>query len=253
MGQAQRNSELLGSRCSWRVLVNPFLASPVTPRQPVSTPRTSSSTHECGLLSSSFTGVNIHQKPKHHSESLLSSDWDLRRTADTMPPTTTPHIPWPYTLFLLYIEPLAAFLGAIQAAFLPDVYLSFFTADTIPRLTSYATNLSPDLTTFNHILQIPLDQLAACYVLFAWNQAITLRIARHDIRVWKTIVLGIALCDVLHLWGAWRMMGEAFLDMTAWRWQDWVNMAMLWPPLVMRLCFVAGVGLREGQENVKRK
>ena len=158
-----------------------------------------------------------------------------------MPP---PPIPFPYTLFHLYLEPLFAFLGALQAAFLPTQYLRFFTPGRHPALAT-------DTLIRHSVFQIPLDQVAACYVLFAWNEAFLLRIARNDIRVWKAVLGGIAVCDVLHLAAAYRAMGpKAFADPGLWRFEDWVNLALLWPPLLLRLAFVLEVGVvREGEKE----
>ena len=151
--------------------------------------------------------------------------------------SSTLHIPWPYTLFHLYLEPLFAFLGSLQAAFIPTQYLKVFTPRTYPSLSSNA-----QIT--RSVFQVPFDQVAACYVLFAWNEAITLRVARNDIRVWKAILGGIAVCDVLHLAGAYRAMGpEVFLNPALWRSEDWVNLLLLWPPLMMRVAFVLEVGV----------
>ena len=160
--------------------------------------------------------------------------------------STTLHIPWPYTLFFLYLEPLFAFLGALQAAFLPSRYLTFFTPRTHPLI-------STDAQITDSVFQVPFDQVAACYVLFAWNEAITLRVARNDIRVWKAIVGGIAMCDVLHLGGTYRAMGpEAFLSPALWRSEDWINLLLLWPPLAMRIAFLMEVGVKKGTTGARK-
>ena len=157
------------------------------------------------------------------------------------------HIPWPYTLFYLYLEPLFAFLGSLQAAFIPAQYLTFFTPRTHPLIST-----NSQIT--HSIFQVPLDQVAACYVLFAWNEAITLRVARNDIRVWKAVLGGIAVCDVLHLAGAYRVMGsEAFVNPILWRSEDWVNMVLLWPPLASRLAFILEVGVKKSAEVGTKK
>ena len=140
-------------------------------------------------------------------------------------------IPWPYTLFHLYIEPTFAFLGSLQASFLPIHYLTFFVQEPI-------TTVSPHL-------QIALDQVAGCYTLFAFNEAILLRMT-DDLRVWKTVLAGIALCDIVHLCGSRRALGpDIFWNPALWTAKDWVNMGLLWIPLAMRICFVLGIGIRK--------
>ena len=153
--------------------------------------------------------------------------------------TEIQHISPLFTGFFLYIEPLFAFLGGLQAAFTPTQYLSFFTPLPVPSIPAP--------------FQIPLDQLGACYVLFAWNEAITLRFTK-DYRVWQAIIAGIALCDILHLAGAWREMGTAVvLNPSMWRSKDWVNMLLLWPPLAMRLSFVMGFGVEVEKQGFNKK
>ena len=65
---------------------------------------------------------------------------------------------------------------------------------------------------------------------------------------------GIAVCDVLHLAAAYRAMGPAFAEPGLWRFEDWVNLLLLWPPLLLRLAFVLEVGVvREGEKGRGKK
>ncbi|MCJ1404355.1 hypothetical protein MMC11_007580 [Xylographa trunciseda] len=140
-------------------------------------------------------------------------------------------IPLPYRILLLYVEPIAAFNGAILAHFFPAFYLAGMSPSA--TISSYS---SPS--------QVIFDQLAACYFLFAFNEAVVLR-STSDLRVWKAIVLGILICDFLHLYGTWEALGAAFWDPRLWRMEDWVNLIMLYGPGGMRVAFLMGVGLKE--------
>ncbi len=52
------------------------------------------------------------------------------------------------------------------------------------------------------------------------------------------------MCDILHLAGAYRAMGaERFVSPALWRFEDWVNLALLWPPLLLRIAFVLELGV----------
>ncbi|MCJ1379955.1 hypothetical protein MMC17_003058 [Xylographa soralifera] len=146
-----------------------------------------------------------------------------------MPDLTS--IPLPYRILLLYVEPAAAFNGAILAHFFPAFYLA---------------GMSPSATTstYSSPSQVIFDQLAACYFLFAFNEAVVLR-STSDLRVWKAIVLGILICDLIHLYGTWEALGAAFWDPRLWRVEDWVNLSMLYGPGGMRLAFLIGLGLKE--------
>ena len=91
--------------------------------------------------------------------------------------------------------------------------------------------------------QVIFDQLAATYVLFAFNEAVVLRVTK-ELKVWKAIVLGISLCDVLHLHASWRVMGtEVFTSPWLWRPEDWLAVGSVWVPLFVRLAFLADVGI----------
>ncbi|KAF2242565.1 hypothetical protein BU26DRAFT_524166 [Trematosphaeria pertusa] len=142
-----------------------------------------------------------------------------------------PCIPLPYRLLLLYIEPVFALNGSILCLFQPELFLHAF---------------SPKLK-YSHDSQLVFDQLAATYLLFAFNQAVVLRVAK-DLRVWKAIVLGILLCDTVHLWAGWKVMGtEVFVRPWLWRIEDWVAISSLVIPMAMRAAFLREVGIEKGE------
>lgn len=144
---------------------------------------------------------------------------------DTM--TALLYVPLPYRLLLLWIEPLCAFNGALLCLFAPALFLDTFT--TAPYRADH---------------QIMFDQLAATYILFAFNQAIVLRMT-NDLRVWKGIITGILICDVVHLYGAWNVMGtQAFLDPRLWRASEAVNFALLYGPGALRIAFLMELGVK---------
>ena len=73
-----------------------------------------------------------------------------------------------------------------------------------------------------------------------------------DLKVWKIVLAGIVLCDVLHLWGSLEVLGsQGFWDVRKWRWEEWVSLGMLWGPGAMRVMFCAGVGLGEEERDGK--
>lgn len=144
-------------------------------------------------------------------------------------------IPLPYRLHFLYIEPLGAFFGVLVNLFPPITYLK---------------SLSPKATaaTYSPLDQPIYDQLAAHLLFFAWAQAIVLR-STSDVYVWKILLFGMALCDVLHLRASFNILGaEVFSNPARWRWEEWVNFVMLYGPGGLRMAFCAGVGLgKEGK------
>ncbi|KAI8935743.1 hypothetical protein NX059_007263 [Plenodomus lindquistii] len=147
-----------------------------------------------------------------------------------------PHnIPLPYTLWHLTIEPLLALTGAYHLHFHPTFYHTYM----------------PSTSAYNASSQIIYNQLATTYLFFAFIEAVVLRVV-HDLRAWRTIVFGLALCDVGHVYAAWCEMGvEGVKGCAGWRREEWIaNFLNLWP-LVVRVGFLMGVGMGRGSKGVK--
>jgi len=151
-----------------------------------------------------------------------------------MASTPSPTIPLIYKFVFLYFEPAGAILGAILLHFSPQVFLT----GMAPTATSTTSN------------QVIYDQLAATYLLFAFNEAVLLRVT-NDLKIWKTLLTGILICDCVHLYGSWAALGpEMFWNPANWRWEDVVNLGSLWGQGALRVAFLTGVGL--GKEKGKR-
>ncbi|KAF3770743.1 hypothetical protein M406DRAFT_336350 [Cryphonectria parasitica EP155] len=148
-------------------------------------------------------------------------------------------IPSIYRLWHLYIEPAAACQGAVMAARSPLLYLG---------VMSPAANRSH----YHPELQVVFDQLAATYFLFAFNQAVVLRVVGANLAVWRTMITGMLLCDVFHVAATVKALGwERVLDPSVWRLFDWVNILMLLASLAIRTAFLAGVGVCERFKRCK--
>jgi hypothetical protein len=90
--------------------------------------------------------------------------------------------------------------------------------------------------------QVIFDNLAATYVLFAFNEAVVLRVT-DDIRVWKAVIAGILCCDLVHLYASHNALGkDVFWNPQLWRQDDWVNDGTLYLGMVIRSLFLLGVG-----------
>ncbi|RFU77463.1 hypothetical protein TARUN_4766 [Trichoderma arundinaceum] len=138
-------------------------------------------------------------------------------------------IPFAYRALFLYFEPAAASFGAWLLHFRPETFLK-----TMSPVAKYAADN-----------QVIYDQLAATYILFAFVEAVILR-ATNDLHLWKGILIGILVCDAIHLYGSWTALGGAvFWDPRSWRPEDWVNLGSLWGQAAVRLAFVTGVGLKQ--------
>ena len=154
--------------------------------------------------------------------------------------TAYAEVPLVYRLLFLYIEPFGAFMGTIINIFDPLRYLQ---------------SLSPAATMsdFSPLTRPIYDQLAAHLLFFSWSQAVVLRYTE-DLRVWKTLLFGMFLCDVLHLYASYRILGtEVFLNPAMWRWEEWVNFVMLYGPGGLRLAFCAGFGLGRTEQRARKQ
>ncbi|KAH6659263.1 hypothetical protein BKA67DRAFT_9004 [Truncatella angustata] len=135
-------------------------------------------------------------------------------------------LPFLYRFVFLYFEPAAAFIGSLLLHFDPQQFL---------------TTMSPGLK-YSALHQVVYDNLGATYVLFAFNEAILLR-STNDLRVWKTLLCGILLCDAIHLYASWGALGgDIFWNPLMWRWEDGVNLGSLWLQAFLRVAFIYDVG-----------
>lgn len=157
-------------------------------------------------------------------------------------PSANPRIPFfPYRFLFLYFEPFAAFAGALKVLLTPVAYLQVFS----PTATS---------ATYNRLEQPIYDQVAALLLLFAWCQAVVLRVAGDNVRVWAYILFGMFLCDCVHLASQYRILGwEVFVNPTKWRMEEWINFVMLYGPGSLRLAFCAGMGLGGGRLEARKQ
>jgi len=147
-----------------------------------------------------------------------------------------PNVALPYRFLFLYFEPFMAFAGATLCHFNPAQFLN-----TMSPTAVYAPSN-----------QVVYDQVAATYTLFAFNEAVVLRIT-NDIRVWKAILFGILICDIIHLYASYTALGAAaFWDPRLWRLEDAINLGTLWGQSIVRIAFLLDIGLdKDGKQKRK--
>lgn len=143
-----------------------------------------------------------------------------------------------YRLWHLYIGPFNATFGAILSTRRPHLFLS---------VLSPTANLSH----YHPEVQVIFDNLAATYLLIAFNQAIVLRMADGNLRIWRGLLAGLLFSDLWHIRATWLALSQAGVlwEWGKWRSHEWVNVAMLVIPLVLRIAFLAGVGVSEGRKG----
>ena len=157
-------------------------------------------------------------------------------------------IPLPYQLFFLYIEPISTLIGA-YFAHLDQATYTYLTANPYAGATSITSTAAGTLPTLSSTHSVILSQLANLYLLFALNEGLVLR-ATNDRRVWRTLLFGLLVADLGHLWSCRAVAGLAdsgdwSLYWQAWRWNRmyWGNLGFVYLGATMRACFLMGVGL----------
>lgn len=158
----------------------------------------------------------------------------------TIPPASNSSSPSPtrpllYTLFFLYIEPIATAAGAYYAFFQQQKYL-----DLTYQTTAFAT---PGVSTREQII---LLQLANLYLVFALNEALVLR-ATDNVRVWKTLLLGLLIADFGHVWSVNAVGWGVYWRVWEWNEMYWGNLGFVYVGAAMRVSFLLGLGFEQQQ------
>lgn len=147
-----------------------------------------------------------------------------------------------YRVFFLYAEPFFSCLGALYAGAFPTAYLSL--TDTLSAPLSDSAVL-PVAT------HVALRQLANLYLLFAVNEALVLR-ATNDLRVWRTLLFGLLLADLGHLYSLLPQGVGVFWEIHRWNRMDWGNVAFVYLGAASRIAFLAGLGVTASNKGGKK-
>lgn len=148
------------------------------------------------------------------------------------------HIALYYKVFFLYIEPLSALLGAVVAWLYPDNYLA---------LIEHVAAAAPPPPILPLGIHVSLRQLANMYLLFTLNEALILRITS-DQRVWRLLLLNLAIADVGHLLSVSPLGPAIYYDMAQWNAIDWGSVPFVYMGLTSRICFLLGLGIKSKSE-----
>ncbi|QDS73773.1 hypothetical protein FKW77_005346 [Venturia effusa] len=143
-----------------------------------------------------------------------------------------PAIPPFYTLFFLYLEPISTILGAYYAHFLPSTYLLLTNPDSAP---------GPDAT-LPITTTVTLSQLANLYLLFALNEGLVLR-ATGDLRVWRTLLFGLLVADLGHLYSVKDLGHPTYWRFWTWNPMGWGNVGFVYLGAMTRIAFLLGFGV----------
>lgn len=144
--------------------------------------------------------------------------------------SVTPSLPLIYSVFFLYIEPVATAVGA---------YYAFFQQSEYMRMTHSTPTSVLGVSTRESIV---LYQLANLYFCFALNEALVLR-ATNDRRVWRTFLLGLLIADFGHLYSVHELGFKIYYEVWNWNMMMAGNLGFVYVGAAMRTAFLLGVGL----------
>ncbi|KAK3398345.1 hypothetical protein B0T20DRAFT_410861 [Sordaria brevicollis] len=135
--------------------------------------------------------------------------------------TATSTIPLLYRIVLLYIEPFFALNGAFMVFFQPHKYADLMTRSSIPYEPS---------------TQHLYTQIGSLWLLFAFNQAIILRLY-DDVRLWKLMCVGMLLSDAGHNWSMVQGLGgwNQWAKVGEWKASDWTLFLSTTPLMLVRI------------------
>nr|POF17292.1 hypothetical protein CFP56_65159 [Quercus suber] len=147
-----------------------------------------------------------------------------------------PSIPLIYSLFFLWIEPIATAVGAYYAFFLQPAY-KHMTGDPFSAAAAHRS-----LIDVSRVESIVLYQLANLYLVFALNEALVLRATR-DLRVWRVLLLGLLIADFGHLYSVHAQGSDVYWRAWDWNAMYWGNLGFVYVGASMRTAFLLGLGL----------
>lgn len=151
-----------------------------------------------------------------------------------------PSIPEYYTVFFLWVEPIATLAGAVAAAFFGHDYLVMTHAQTTPSKI-----LGLPIAT-----DVAMRQLGNLYMAFALSEALVLR-STNDVKVWRAMLTAFICADVGHLVACFPAGGfSQYYNVLEWNLMAYGNLLFVYCGAALRICFLAGVGL--GPKRAKR-
>lgn len=152
-------------------------------------------------------------------------------------------IPSVYRLCINNVEPLLAFGGAMQTLFWPADYLA--TMAHRPQ-----TGDTPAYDARTHFLY---TSLTGAWILFAYLEAVFLRLYPNDVQLWKRLIVPMLLSDLLFGHSTALAVGgyRELLSFTHYTAADWLVCLATWPLVLVRVAFVLGIGLPSSQASKK--
>lgn len=148
---------------------------------------------------------------------------------------TLPKINTFYYVWFEWVDPIILLPSILALIFKPQVMIEAF--------------IPPTLSTYNPDQGFLVHQLAAMFAFVAIMLAGVLRLSK-DIEVWRTIIAGILLIDVAMLLSTVvSLKQQGRLSFSGIRPEDWGNIVFILIVTIIRILFLAGVGVRYGAKS----
>lgn len=151
---------------------------------------------------------------------------------------TKTHIPLPYIIYMKWMDPIVSVMTAYAAIFNRDETLALFNPVLSPRDPNY---------------DCLLWMTGGGFMMIAIMQGLLLRYT-NDVNVWKISNLGVLVVD-LSITGAMLEMfqGTGQLATLDFKPKDLFNLFMTLVAIVMRVAFIAGIGLKSASKSGGKK
>lgn len=174
--------------------------------------------------------------------------------------------PLVYRLFFLVLEPASSLARAFYAHRRQAQYLGLLSQPlTTSSLSSSSSTAGQEEQVVGTSVITPaasaaMSQLAGMYLFHALCEALVLRATR-DANAWRAMVVVMLVADAGQLYalrglgsgndGGGGDGGRVYWDVGGWDVGGWVNVALAYVGVVVRMCFLMGVGL--GRPTIVRK
>lgn len=141
-----------------------------------------------------------------------------------------------YRTFFLFIDPIICIWGAAMDFFYPALVLS-----------SHIPNATLDM---GHIMI--LKQRGGGMLNFGMISAVLLRYSQ-DLNIWKIVQVGIFIVDVTYCWAVYEALTtQGRLAVGTWRKEDFGSLAITGIAGLVRLAFLADIGLKKAARPVAK-
>jgi hypothetical protein len=138
-----------------------------------------------------------------------------------------------FRAFFCYVEPCMAVSGALLASFTPESFLN----------TILPPSPGPSTTTIEAtpLVKYLLVIIAGLYCMLAAVQVFLLGARQHDSGLWRVVMLGMLVGDIVHLAAIQIAVPgsyDIYWKVWTWRIEDWSNIGLLFLCVTLRVAYL---------------